>query len=136
MRRKIIVSSIVFGIIAAAAVTATVVLTKDNETPPDAAATLGDNTNVLPQSVISRVSTFTPYYFANSVPPHNLQLDSDSITYSNGTLIIALVSPTNGSRVVITQQKLPEQLLESTIQGDENFTTPFGFCLRVILNFS
>ncbi len=79
----------------------------------------------LPANVTSNVQDFTLYYFDKNIPPDQLSLREETVNFSGGLLVFTLVNQL-GQTLSITEQKLPDDLQNSTLQGDENFDTTYG----------
>lgn len=107
----IVVSGVVFGAF---------LLGKQSHAP---AVIPTETTEVMAATM--EIREFKPYYFENETLPANLQLVPSSTSYSNGLLFFTL-STAAGQKITITQQKLPDELASSTLQGDENFNTING----------
>lgn len=72
----------------------------------------------LPKSIAQEASTSMRVYFYGETIPDNFSLDEDTVQLSAGVLTFTLVNK-HGQHVVISEQSLPKNLLESTVAGGE-----------------
>lgn len=79
----------------------------------------------LPSFVTSQATDFTPYYFSRNALPHSLKLKQTGTSLSQGILVFTLLD-SRDQAIGITQQKVPDELKNSILQGDESFATSHG----------
>lgn len=71
----------------------------------------------LPE-IITAQTSFPVYYFVGA-PPDSMKLDPTSVSYSTGLLIFKLHSADGSKTVTVTEQALPPNLENTTVQGKE-----------------
>ena len=115
-RRKIIAMSLGLIVVSSLATFAIIGFGSSDESETDVVAVLGETHRTIP---------FTIYSFDPASVPGGFSIDEDSINYDKGLLAFRVID-TNGNAVAITQQALPRSLVNSSLQGDESFSTQYG----------
>lgn len=119
----------IFGIVAVSVIVTVLIsfglftLLVKNGSPTD---TLGASyTQSSVNNKLNNLAGFPVYYFSDDKPPAGISYVDGSAQFEQGVLFYSLTD-SNGNKIVVSQQKVPEDLAGTTPQGDEKIETSYG----------
>jgi hypothetical protein len=84
----------------------------------------------LPQALVSKIQSFTPYYFSGRIPD-GFTLKPASVKFENDILLFQIVDATNRQTITVSQQALPTTLANETYPKAEKVQGVDGYAVIV-----